>query len=407
MKRRIAALLACLMALTYLYGCDNILEDDMLDITAHQEPVSTISESIPEAGTYAELKANMLGFVSAYEDSGQIRIYSYDGDIQTDVDLACSQIMADTPLGAYAVSDITGIATPIVSYHQVEISITYKVTKEQLDSIIPVSTIRFLQSDLEDMLSDYAPSMVVQPKGITLTEEDAMRYVKEIYYDNPMDIVMMPVTTVDPFPKQGPDRIFVFTFGYTKYEATTLKAMEASLKKAVQNIAESVSGDNDAAILLSFCQRLIETVDFDSFTAASGEYGDQNTAATAYGALKNRSAVAEGYAMAFKALCDELGLECYVMLGEYNGKPHAWNIVELENHYYHIDVSMCDTGGIATSFLLDDAEMAVSYTWDKTRFLCDGPLTYADVAAETSALVSDSAGESAVSADASAVLPDS
>lgn len=380
MKRRFAAVLACISILAALGGCDSILEDETMSVTAHQEPVNTESESTIVAGTFDELKADIHDLISHYEDMGEIRVTSYEGDIEKDVPLACSQIMSDDPIGAFAVSDITGEAVPIVSYYQVKINITYKVTKEQLDGIIPVPTSRYLQSDLQDVLSEYEPSTVVQERDIVLTEESALNYVRDVYYENPREIVMLPVTTVDFFPLHAPDRIIKFTFVYTRYEASTLRAMEISLNKAVQSIAESVSGD-DPEVLLSFCKRLTDTVEYDTKTAESGVYSDQNIAATAYGALVNGSAVGEGYAMAFKALCDKLNIGCDVVLGEMNGKNHAWNIVELENYYYHIDVSMCDTNGIETAFLRNDTQMAETYTWDTTKYKsCNGPLTYGEVA---------------------------
>jgi transglutaminase/protease-like cytokinesis protein 3 len=301
--------------------------------------------------------------------------------------------MSDDPVGAYAALNITGEAIQIVSYYQVKINITYKVTKEQLDSIKSIRTIPYLQSDLQDVLSEYEPSAVVRENGIVLTEENVLRYVRQVYYKNPMEIVMLPVTTVDFYPNHGQNRIIKFTFGYTRYEPTTLRAMEISLKNTVKNIAESVSGGEDA-ILLSFCQHLIDNVEYDTKTAESGEYSDQNIAATAYGALVNGSAVGEGYAMAFKALCDELGLSCDVVLGQLNGKPHAWNIVTLGYYSYHIDVSMCDTNGIETAFLLSDTEMAESYTWDRTAYksCSNGPLTYEQVVQSIGTVANASAG---------------
>jgi hypothetical protein len=173
--------------------------------------------------------------------------------------------------------------------------------------------------------------------------------------------------------------------------------MEKNLNKTVQNIAESVSGDNDGEILLALAERLMEVTDYDAETAAGGDYSNQNSAATAYGALVNGLAVGEGYAMAYKALCDELGLdlECDVVLGTLNGKQHAWNIVKLEDYYYHIDVSGCDTDGIPSSFLLNDTVMSERYTWDQSKHkICNGPLVYAPdgeiVSAAASASVPDS-----------------
>jgi transglutaminase/protease-like cytokinesis protein 3 len=87
--------------------------------------------------------------------------------------------------------------------------------------------------------------------------------------------------------------------------------------------------------------------------------------------------VGEGYAMAYKALCDELGLECYVVQGTYNARPHAWNIVGIDGSYYHVDVAMCDVNGMSTAFLKKDSDMKKKYTWDASKYkVCDGPLTY-------------------------------
>ena len=81
--------------------------------------------------------------------------------------------------------------------------------------------------------------------------------------------------------------------------------------------------------------------------------------------------------MAYKALCDQLGIDCTVVLGQYKGAIHAWNIIELDGHYYHVDVSNCDLYGLDTAFLKNDDEMKDDYVWDTDVYeVCDGPITY-------------------------------
>lgn len=68
---------------------------------------------------------------------------------------------------------------------------------------------------------------------------------------------------------------------------------------------------------------------------------------TAYGALVTGEARCEGYARAMKLLMDEVGLQCYVICGSGvspEGKPenHMWNIVRIENDYYHLDPTWND-----------------------------------------------------------------
>jgi hypothetical protein len=376
-KNRLVALVLCFAALVILPGCASILEGDVSDITAHEKPAATTAESVIEASTYDELKARILEFVKARIENGLIHVSSYKGDIYQDVDSACAEIANKDPYGAYAVISLMGIPTRVVSYFEVDIRIDYNknVTKKQLDGIITVATQRSLRSTLQDKLTSYTPSLAVLTKSIPLTEADVDAMVQQIYYENPMYIVMMPIPTVEFFPELGPDRICEFTFGYSRYESPTLKVMAEALEKTARRVAESVTGGNDdGAILLSLCKTLMDSTEYDTAVAQSGDYSTQNIAATAYGALINGSAIGEGYAMAYKALCDELDLECDVVVGKLDGKTHAWNIIALDGDYYHVDASMCDVDGLETAFMKNDAEMKEHYSWDRLKYnACNGP----------------------------------
>jgi hypothetical protein len=132
-------------------------------------------------------------------------------------------------------------------------------------------------------------------------------------------------------------------------------------------------------------ENLLDASTFDQGAARTiSMHGTQNLAATAFGALVNGRAVGEGFAMAFKALCDELGFECIVVLGYYQGMLHAWNIVALYGDYYHIDLAMSDISGIETSFLRTDADfLEMGYEWDMENTVsCEGALTFEDIRPE-------------------------
>lgn len=60
---------------------------------------------------------------------------------------------------------------------------------------------------------------------------------------------------------------------------------------------------------------------------------------TAYAALKNRTAVCQGYAALFYRLALELGVDTRIIPGTGNGARHAWNIVELDGAYYNLDAT--------------------------------------------------------------------
>ena len=52
----------------------------------------------------------------------------------------------------------------------------------------------------------------------------------------------------------------------------------------------------------------------------------------------------EGMALAYKALCDTIGIECTVVEGRLDRTEHYWNIVTLEGDSYHVDTSRASSG---------------------------------------------------------------
>ena len=394
-KGRAAALILAVMFFLPLFGCNSILDGEAISVSAHVEPSATSTDGVSEIETYDELKDCILSFIINHKDNGLFSIYSYDGDVKSDVERACSEIPKDDPIGSYAVSEMVGSVKQIISYYEVEVYIAYNdVTKEQLSGILTASSQQDLDYKLFFMLNDYAPYLNVITHDIDTSQEDAIELVSQIYYENPTEIVMMPVTTVEFYPNYGSDRLIEFTFGY-RYEASTLDAMEQSLQKSVSDIAETVIGEERMQQLLLLTQRLMESTEYDEATATDGDYTNQNISATAYSALINGEAVSEGYAMAFKALCDALDIECTVVFGTYMGTQHVWNIVELDGDYYHIDVSNCDRFGLDIAFLKNDTDMENDYTWDTEEYkTCDGSLLYESTAAVPASVeASASAGE--------------
>lgn len=62
----------------------------------------------------------------------------------------------------------------------------------------------------------------------------------------------------------------------------------------------------------------------------------------AYGALIDGLAVCEGYAQAFKLLCDEAGITSILITGHLDEIGHAWNRVLIDNKWYDVDVTNND-----------------------------------------------------------------
>ena len=381
LSRRKLLVVFLVFAIATAAGCASILEDEWLTVNPHLiEPQErSPEEQVVEISNYDELKEEIMGLVMDFSESGKMIAYTYDGDISADIAQVRREILGSDPIGAYAVESITGVATRIVSYSEIEIEIAYKRTQQQVESIVNVSTLRYLRIELLRVMSGHQDEALFRT-SLQITDEIVDEITRELYYQNPRNIVMLPVTAVEAFPRQGEDRIYELRFRYIE-QSSLMQQYGMSLSAYARRIAGLSVGENDAEILLSLAENLMAASIFEQGLARTiSVHGAQNLAATAYGALVNGRAVGEGYAMAFKALSDVLGFDCRVVLGHLDGMIHAWNIIFLYGDYYHVDIAMCDVYGIETAFIKTDEDFMDRYSWDIDNTVrCSGLLTYEEL----------------------------
>lgn len=60
---------------------------------------------------------------------------------------------------------------------------------------------------------------------------------------------------------------------------------------------------------------------------------------TIIGPLFHHTAACDGVSKLFALLCRACEVECYVITGQQENECHAWNIVNIMGHYYHLDAT--------------------------------------------------------------------
>lgn len=94
----------------------------------------------------------------------------------------------------------------------------------------------------------------------------------------------------------------------------------------------------------------------------------------AYGALVNQDAVCNGYAEALQLLFACAGIESQFVIGTADGIEHAWNLVKLDNEWYHLDATwddpVPDRGDVAIHayFNVPDTMLDDTHTWKKEMY---------------------------------------
>ena len=123
------------------------------------------------------------------------------------------------------------------------------------------------------------------------------------------------------------------------------REIEENLGDFLVNINDSIS---DYELVLRIYENIIKQIDYDSIGLEKQERereADPDSAIhepddlrSIYGVFVNRKAVCAGYAKATQYLLNMFGIECLY----YSNDVHAWNIVNLEGDYYHLDTTWGD-----------------------------------------------------------------
>lgn len=188
-----------------------------------------------------------------------------------------------------------------------------------------------------------------------------------VLMDNPG---LFYVDTGELYIQTSPWRGVIVKYRFPEKE---IARIEAKLLAAVYNVIAAAAGsrltlDQTEQFLHDFLA-LNVTYEHDDHT--------YHKAHSILGPIMHGRSVCEGYAKAFKLLCDAAGISCIVICGdagdpvtgEYGG--HAWNVVKINGRCRHVDVTWDSC--IRTPdhlphqyYNLSDAEMAADHKWDRS-----------------------------------------
>lgn len=172
-----------------------------------------------------------------------------------------------------------------------------------------------------------------------------------------------PAFATDLFLTEEDDN-YIYEMAYRTGDYSALDEKQVQ----VLSIAGQIAGQ---------CQGLsqYESVLFvHDYLTATTDYGFSENPYNAYGALVEHMAVCQGYAYAFKLCMDLMEIPCITVGGTAdNGEEvlsHAWNMVQLESAWYHVDTTW-DDATTSTDygswchlyFCVADAFMAQNHVW--------------------------------------------
>jgi len=92
-----------------------------------------------------------------------------------------------------------------------------------------------------------------------------------------------------------------------------------------------------------------------------------------YNTLINHTGVCEGYSLLAQKMFTIVGIESIVVEGTADGVSHAWNMVNINNHWYHVDLTWDDPVSSRDIlrydyYNLSDSKMSADHTWDTSKY---------------------------------------
>lgn len=373
MKKKIIALFAAAALAASLSGCASIFDKEYIAITDYVDASTPPQqEGTVQVENYLELKLAINKLITAHEGSGSLDFSSYKGEnISDDLAAACNEVRSETALAAYVVDYISYDLDRLVSYYEAEVYVYYLHTQEEVKAIVSVGTVSGLYDAVSAALEQMSPGLVVMVTASGASEAEVAGYVTEAYFENPLSCVNLPTTEVTMYTGGGLQRIYEINLDYGASVAS-LASRKEILSAELTELAGRVTSRGEAYRALQAATVVMETC------ASNAEAGD-----TLWDAVHLGAAYSRGMALAFKALCDIVEVDCTIVAGRLDRAEHYWNIVTVDGASYHVDVSAAAERGLAATFFISDADMWGHYWWDNENYpQCDGALSYAALTEE-------------------------
>ena len=199
---------------------------------------------------------------------------------------------------------------------------------------------------------------VIDVSAYKLNEEELNKVIFGIHYENPEYYWVLRNTAINKDEETG----FVKTY-YQYYEGTTGKPLDRSEElerewEVVKEKTKYCKTDIEKALVVH--EHLCDTIVYSSRLQAAAHDIE--------GAIFEKEAVCEGYALAYKYYMNRLEIPCKIVSGTSNGQSHAWNQIQLNGNWYMVDPTWDDVANshdVKHQYFLCSENKFPNHVWNK------------------------------------------
>lgn len=346
---RFLPILCCLLCLA---GCARWTTGSYQTIELHEEGyVRTESMDVVPVSGYADLLAVLRSMVTGHQAEATLDVSQYDGALEEEMDAAIQELRKE-PIPSFAVRNIHAAYSEVGARRLSSVTVDYLRTQEQVEEIRTIWGVPALQREIANAMEAAKPAVTILMHGYSTVN---MNEAAAEYYAAHLDSIMeCPVIGAEIYPASGSVRILELKFRYEHTQQELLE-MRREAQGMLSSAAGYVRGLKDDRMKAERLYALLRPL-----------YQQEAVTQTpVYSLLCEGSGDSASIALVFRMLCEQAGLDCRIVEGTLNGEEHAWNLLRLDDRFYHLDIHR-DKDALDLRLHYDD-EMG-DYDWDREEY---------------------------------------
>lgn len=252
----------------------------------------------------------------------------------------------------------------------------FRITSTKTDATWKVKTEEDLMEAFKEALEQYQSDVTIQFEQGSFNQETLKKYISNGLEKVTSQYPALMYTGYYYNATIGKKTIVKINLRYPVRVQDTLVKLDTELDAKIESILQQQVDPKakEWEREYSLFKYMVENVTYSSRKVGNKiEVVDTPMSHTMVGALVQGKAVCDGYAKSLMYLLNAVGIPTKLVVGTADGVPHAWNMVNIQGQFYHVDVTWGDQDERAIGktygyFNETDGYMSKSHVWDKTQY---------------------------------------
>lgn len=338
----------------FLCGCDLWLNGQFVSVNPHMQEGVEEGNRVSEVGTYTELRDKLVEMVEGGRESSMIYMSGgTQSQLETYMQMACAHVQNDNAIGAYAVDEIVYEVGSSGAKPAVSVTVTYLHGRSEILRMDKVNTMSEAIGVISAALKNCDTDVVLLVEKYNVL--NFAQFVKDYVDAYPQFCMEMPQIKAVVYPDSGDRRVIQMSFTY-QTSTDSLRNMQNGVQQIFASaklyVGENATPWQKSSQLYSF---LMERYDYTIETSITPSYS----------LLLHGVGDSKAFATVYAAMCRQAGLDCEIVSGTRAGEPWYWNVLLIDDVYYHVDLLRCLS---SDGFFVKTESQMNGYVWDYSEF---------------------------------------